>query len=92
MSTISVNLREDRTVSQSNGSATVQVDLTIYSATSASRYAGTWGLVHGQGGWLLDTHNLIREPIRPPSSPQAGDGHGNGDGNGNGNGKQGNGG
>jgi hypothetical protein len=65
--------------SQSSATATVNVDLTETLASgTTNRYTGTWHLVTGSGGWLLDSPSLNAAPAGgsaedgPPAPPQAG--------------------
>jgi hypothetical protein len=69
MSTSSISLHTDRVVKQSNTDATVAVDLTVNTSDGPLQYTGTWGVVHGPGGWLLDSPSLTQATAAILSGP-----------------------
>lgn len=46
-------------VNTGDGRATVSVQLTDVRADGSLRYAGSWQVVRGPSGWLLDQPNLL---------------------------------
>jgi hypothetical protein len=58
-----IRLDQARLVSASTSRATVAVDLVELNAQAGTRrYVGTWQLVRGQDGWMLDEPNLQTVP------------------------------
>lgn len=55
-----INVLEIKPVSQTADTATVQVDLLEVKGAQTQQYAGTWNLVRGTNGWLLNYPDLAR--------------------------------
>ncbi|HEV7663937.1 MAG TPA: hypothetical protein VGQ62_10420 [Chloroflexota bacterium] len=60
--TQSIRLQRVDVISQDQSRATVAVDLVEATAQGPRHYAGTWQLVRGAAGWLLDQPNLQTAP------------------------------
>lgn len=55
-----INVLQIKPLSQTANTATVQVDILDVQGAQTQQYAGTWNLVRGNNGWLLNYPNLAR--------------------------------
>jgi hypothetical protein len=60
--TQSIRLQRVDVVNRDSTQATVAVDLVESAATGQRHYVGTWQLVRGAGGWMLDQPQLQPAP------------------------------